>query len=50
MKILVIDDSLLDRKLLIRILMKAGISQEILQAEDGDRRWRCLLTIIGTFG
>jgi two-component system chemotaxis response regulator CheY len=37
MKILVVDDSLLDRKLLIRVLMKAGISQEILQAEDGEQ-------------
>lgn len=37
MKILVVDDSLLDRKLLIRILMKSGITQEILQAEDGEQ-------------
>lgn len=36
MKILVVDDSLLDRKLLIRTLVKSGISQEILQAEDGE--------------
>ena len=36
-KILVVDDSLLDRKLLVRILMKAEISQEILQAEDGEK-------------
>jgi len=36
MKILVVDDSLLDRKLLIRVLMKSGVSQEILQAEDGE--------------
>ena len=35
MKILVVDDSTLDRKLLIRTLMKAEIQQEILQAEDG---------------
>jgi two-component system, chemotaxis family, chemotaxis protein CheY len=33
----VVDDSLLDRKLLIRVLMKAGITQEILQAEDGEQ-------------
>lgn len=44
MKILLIDDSLLDRKLLIRILMKAGISQEILQAEDGDHAMEVLAT------
>ena len=36
MKILIVDDSLLDRKLLIRILMKAEITQEILQAQDGE--------------
>ena len=36
MKILLVDDSLLDRKLLIRVLMKSGITQEIIQAEDGD--------------
>ncbi len=37
MKILIVDDSALDRKLLIRMLMKAGITQEILQAEDGEQ-------------
>ena len=37
MKILVVDDSLLDRKLLIRVLMKAELNQEILQAEDGEQ-------------
>ncbi len=37
MKILVVDDSLLDRKLMLRILMKAEITQEILQAEDGEQ-------------
>ena len=37
MKILVVDDSLLDRKLLIRVLMKGEITQEILQAEDGEQ-------------
>ena len=36
MKILVVDDSALDRKLLIRILMKAELPQEILQAQDGE--------------
>ena len=36
MKILLIDDSLLDRKLLIRILKHAGIENEILQAENGE--------------
>ena len=37
MKILAVDDSTLDRKLLIRTLIKAEISQEILQAEDGEQ-------------
>ena len=37
MKILVVDDSLLDRKLMLRVLMKSGIPQEILQAEDGEQ-------------
>ena len=37
MKILIVDDSLLDRKLLMRILIKGGITQEILQAEDGEQ-------------
>ena len=42
MKILVVDDSLLDRKLLIRTLMKAGITQEILQAENGEEAMEVL--------
>jgi two-component system chemotaxis response regulator CheY len=37
MKILIVDDSILDRKLLIRVLLKAEITQEILQAEDGEQ-------------
>ena len=37
MKILVVDDSTLDRKLLIRTLIKAEVNQEILQAEDGEQ-------------
>ncbi len=37
MKILLVDDSMLDRKLLIRMLMKADVTQEILQAEDGEQ-------------
>src|ERR1700690_3166810 len=42
MKILIVDDSLLDRKLLVRVLMKGGISQEILQAEDGEQAMEIL--------
>ncbi|MBF0533182.1 MAG: response regulator [Candidatus Omnitrophica bacterium] len=36
MKILLIDDSLLDRKLMMNILKKAGIANEILQAPNGE--------------
>ena len=35
MKIFIIDDSQLDRKLLIRSLQRAGIENEILEADDG---------------
>ena len=35
-KILLVDDSLLDRKLLIGVLKKAEVSNEILQAENGE--------------
>src|SRR5665213_326587 len=42
MKILIADDSLLDRKLLVRVLMKSGITQEILQAEDGEQAMEIL--------
>lgn len=35
MKIFVVDDSDLDRKLIIRTLQKAGVENEILQAADG---------------
>ena len=36
MKILIIDDSLLDRKLSMNMLKKSGVTQEILQAADGE--------------
>ena len=50
MKILVVDDSLLDRKLLIRVLMKSGITQEILQAEDGEQAMEVLATNYSDIG
>ena len=36
MKILVVDDSTLERKLLIALLKKSGVQSEILQAENGE--------------
>ena len=42
MKILVVDDSTLDRKLLIRTLIKAEFPQEILQAEDDEQAMELL--------
>lgn len=36
MKILIVDDSLLDRKLLSKTLMNLGVKNEILQAEHGE--------------
>ena len=42
MKILLVDDSLLDRQLMIRVLMKGGVTQEILQAEDGEQAMEVL--------
>jgi two-component system chemotaxis response regulator CheY len=36
-KILIVDDSLFDRKLLVNLLKKAGVKNEILQAGDGEQ-------------
>ncbi|MBF0330712.1 MAG: response regulator [Candidatus Omnitrophica bacterium] len=36
MKIIVVDDSLLDRKLLTRTLVNLGVKNEILQADNGE--------------
>lgn len=36
MKILIVDDSLLDRKLLSKTLINGGVKDEILQAENGE--------------
>lgn len=35
-KILIVDDSLMDRKLLMSVLKKSGIKNEILQATNGE--------------
>ena len=42
MKILIVDDSLLDRKLLINVLKKNNITNDVLQAGDGDEGIRVL--------
>lgn len=36
-KILIVDDSLMDRKLLMRVITKSGVENDILQAEDGEK-------------
>lgn len=36
MKIIIVDDSQLDRKLLMATLQKSGIKNEFLQADDGE--------------
>lgn len=41
-KILIIDDSVLDRTLLVKTLKKFGISREILQAGDGEEGMKIL--------
>ena len=41
-KILIVDDSLMDRKLLVSTLRKAGISNEILEAGDGESGFKIL--------
>ena len=42
MKILIIDDSLMDRKLLINALKRANIDNEVLQASNGEDGLRIL--------
>jgi len=42
MKIFVIDDSLLERKLIIGLLKKGGITQETLEASDGEEALKIL--------
>jgi CheY-like chemotaxis protein len=42
LKILVVDDSLMDRRLLISVLKKAGVHYEIIQAADGEEGLRVL--------
>lgn len=42
MKILIVDDSLMDRRLTMNLLKKNGIENEILQAADGDEGLKVL--------
>lgn len=42
MKILIIDDSLLDRRLLMKVISSSGITAEIVQASDGDEGLKIL--------
>lgn len=41
-KILIIDDSLMDRKLLASLLKRSGIENEVVQAVDGEEGLRTL--------
>lgn len=47
MKVLIVDDSLLDRKLLAKTLQKMGVKNEILQAEDGEAALNIIAQNIG---
>jgi len=42
MKILIVDDSRMDRKLLMNTLVKSGVENEILQAVDGEEGLKIL--------
>ncbi|MCA9408537.1 MAG: response regulator [Candidatus Omnitrophica bacterium] len=44
MKILIVDDSLMDRKLLCNALTKNGITNEVLQASNGEEGLKMLST------
>jgi len=42
MKILIVDDSLMDRKLIMNLFKKNGINNEVLQAADGEEGLKIL--------
>lgn len=50
MKILIVDDSLLDRKLLSRSLTNSGVKNEILQADNGESAMEVIAQNIGDIG
>lgn len=47
MKIIIVDDSLLDRKLLSKSLINAGVKDEILQADNGEAGLRLIAENLG---
>ncbi len=47
MKIIIVDDSLLDRKLLARTLVNLGVTNEILQADNGDAGMSLIVENLG---
>jgi CheY-like chemotaxis protein len=47
MKILIVDDSLLDRKLLSRTLTNSGVKNEILQADSGEAALQIIAENLG---
>ena len=49
-KILIIDDSLMDRKLLSSLLKKFGIANEVLQACDGEEGFKVLSENVNDIG
>ena len=50
MKILIIDDSLMDRKLLSKLLEKNGVNNEIIQAGDGEEGLKVLIENLKDIG
>lgn len=47
MKILIVDDSLLDRKLLSRSLVNSGVKNEILQVDNGEAAMGVIVQNLG---
>ncbi len=47
MKILIVDDSLLDRKLLSKTLTNAGVKNEIIQADNAEKAMQVIAENLG---